>query len=143
MSEDLVYDVVSNMTKIPVSKLNSDETKNLLSLVDNLNSKVIGQSEAVTKIAKSIRRNRVGIRQPGKPIGTFILLGSSGSGKTYLAKQLAKEVFGSEENLIRIDMSEYQEKHTITRLIGAPPSYVGYEDGGQLLLQVILFQIIF
>ena len=132
VSEDLVYDVVSNMTKIPVSKLNSDETKNLLSLVDNLNSKVIGQSEAVTKIAKSIRRNRVGIRQPGKPIGTFILLGSSGSGKTYLAKQLAKEVFGSEENLIRIDMSEYQEKHTITRLIGAPPSYVGYEDGGQL-----------
>ena len=132
VTDDLVYDVVSNMTKIPITKLNSDETKNLISLADNINSKVIGQSEAVLKIAKSIRRNRLGIREPNKPIGSFIFLGSTGVGKTHLAKQLAKEIFGSEENLIRVDMSEYQEKHTITRLIGAPPSYVGYEDGGQL-----------
>jgi len=113
---DLVYDVVSNMTKIPISKLNADETKSLAEMEGNLNDKVIGQEEAVSKIAKSIRRNRLGIKDPNKPIGSFIFLGSTGVGKTHLAKQLAKQIFGTEDALIRIDMSEYQEKHNISRL---------------------------
>ena len=133
---ELVYDVVSNMTKIPVSKLNSDDKKALIDLDENLNNLVIGQSDAVKRIAKSIRRNRLGIKDPNRPIGSFIFLGSTGVGKTYLAKQLAKEVFGSVDNLIRMDMSEYQEKHTVSRLIGAPPGYVGYDEGGQLTEQV-------
>ena len=133
---DLVYEVVSNMTKIPVTKLNADETKLLSEMEANLSDKVIGQSDAVSKIAKSIRRNRIGIKDPNKPIGSFIFLGSTGVGKTYLAKQLAKQMFGSEDNMIRVDMSEYQEKHTISRLIGAPPGYVGYDEGGQLTEQV-------
>ena len=133
---DLVYEVVSNMTKIPVTKLNADETKLLSEMEANLSDKVIGQAEAVSKIAKSIRRNRIGIKDPNKPIGSFIFLGSTGVGKTYLAKQLAKQMFGSEDNMIRVDMSEYQEKHTISRLIGAPPGYVGYDEGGQLTEQV-------
>jgi ATP-dependent Clp protease ATP-binding subunit ClpC len=136
VSLELVYDVVSNMTKIPVSKLNADDTKALVDLDKTLNNKVIGQEEAVKRIAKSIRRNRLGIKDPNRPIGSFIFLGSTGVGKTYLAKQLAKEVFGSEDSLIRVDMSEYQEKHTVSRLIGAPPGYVGYDEGGQLTEQV-------
>jgi len=124
------------MTKIPVTKLNADETKLLSEMETNLSDKVIGQSEAVSKIAKSIRRNRIGIKDPNKPIGSFIFLGSTGVGKTYLAKQLAKQMFGSEDNMIRVDMSEYQEKHTISRLSGAPPGYVGYDEGGQLTEQV-------
>ena len=136
VTEELVYEVVSNMTKIPISKLNSDETKLLTELEKNLSGKVIGQGEAVIKISKSIRRNRLGIKDPNKPIGSFIFLGSTGVGKTLLAKQLAKEIFGSEDNLIRVDMSEFQEKHTISRLIGAPPGYVGYDEGGQLTEQV-------
>lgn len=133
---ELVYDVVSNMTKIPITKLTLDETKSLSKLSETLSEKVIGQNEAVIKIAKSIRRNRLGIKDPNKPIGSFIFLGSTGVGKTYLAKQLAKEMFGSEENMIRVDMSEFQERHTISRLIGAPPGYVGYDEGGQLTEQV-------
>ena len=134
--EELIYEVVSNMTKIPVSKLNLDEKNTLVNLELSLSSTVIGQEEAVTKISKSIRRNRVGIKDPNRPIGSFIFLGSTGVGKTFLAKQLAKEIFGSEDNLIRVDMSEYQEKHTISRLIGSPPGYVGHEEGGQLTEQV-------
>ena len=134
--EDVVYEVVSNMTKIPISKINLDEKQSLLDLHTNLNTKVIGQSDAVLKISKSIRRNRIGIKDPNKPIGSFIFLGSTGVGKTFLAKQLAKEIFGTEESLIRVDMSEYQEKHTISRLIGSPPGYVGHEEGGQLTEQV-------
>jgi ATP-dependent Clp protease ATP-binding subunit ClpC len=133
---ELVYEVVSNMTKIPVSKLTSDDTQALVNLESLLNGKVIGQPEAVKRIAKSIRRNRLGIKDPSRPIGSFIFLGSTGVGKTYLAKQLAKEVFGSEDNLIRVDMSEYQAKHTVSKLIGAPPGYVGYDEGGQLTEQV-------
>ena len=133
---ELVYEVVSNMTKIPVNKLTSDDTQALVNLESLLNGKVIGQPEAVKRIAKSIRRNRLGIKDPNRPIGSFIFLGSTGVGKTYLAKQLAKEVFGSEDNLIRVDMSEYQEKHTVSKLIGAPPGYVGYDEGGQLTEQV-------
>jgi ATP-dependent Clp protease ATP-binding subunit ClpC len=134
--EELVYEVVSNMTKIPISNINLDERNNLINLSDNLSSKVIGQEEAVLKITKAIRRNRMGIKDPNKPIGSFIFLGSTGVGKTYLAKQLAKEIFGSEDNMIRVDMSEYQEKHTISRLIGSPPGYVGHDEGGQLTEQV-------
>ena len=136
ITTELVFEVVSNMTKIPVSKLTADETNALAKLADNLSGKVIGQDEAVLRVAKSIRRNRIGIKDPNKPIGSFIFLGSTGVGKTLLAKQLAKEIFGSEDSLIRVDMSEFQEKHTISRLIGSPPGYVGYDEGGQLTEQV-------
>jgi ATP-dependent Clp protease ATP-binding subunit ClpC len=136
VSEELIYEVVSNMTKIPVSKLNLDEKNTLVNLESSLNFTVIGQEEAVMKISKSIRRNRVGIKDPNRPIGSFIFLGSTGVGKTFLAKQLAKQIFGNEDNLIRVDMSEYQERHTISRLIGSPPGYVGHEEGGQLTEQV-------
>jgi ATP-dependent Clp protease ATP-binding subunit ClpC len=131
-----VYDVVSNMTKIPVNKMSVDDTKSLLDLDKNLIGKVIGQDNAVVKIAKSIKRNRLGIKDPNRPIGSFVFLGSTGVGKTYLAKQLAKEMFGSEDSLIRVDMSEYQEKHSISKLVGAPPGYVGYEEGGLLTEKV-------
>ena len=134
--EELIYEVVSNMTKIPISNINLDEKNSLINLDTNLNSIVIGQEEVVLKITKAIRRNRIGIKDPNKPIGSFIFLGSTGVGKTFLAKQLAKEIFGSPDNLIRVDMSEYQEKHTISRLIGSPPGYVGHDDGGQLTEQV-------
>ena len=134
--EELIYEVVSNMTKIPVNKINIDEKNSLVNLEESLNDYVIGQEEAVKKISKAIRRNRVGIKDPNRPIGSFIFLGSTGVGKTFLAKKLAKEIFGSEDSLIRVDMSEYQEKHTISRLIGSPPGYVGHEEGGQLTEQV-------
>ena len=131
-----VYDVVSNMTKIPVNKMSVDDTKALLNLDKELMGKVIGQDEAVKKIAKAIKRNRLGIKDPNRPIGSFVFLGSTGVGKTHLAKQLAKEMFGSENSLIRVDMSEYQEKHTVSKLVGAPPGYVGYEEGGLLTEKV-------
>ena len=97
---------------------------------------VIGQDDAVVKIAKSLRRNRVGIRNPKKPIGSFMFLGPTGTGKTHLAKRLAKYMFGNEDSLIRVDMSEYQEKHAVSRMVGAPPGYVGHEEGGQLTEKV-------
>jgi ATP-dependent Clp protease ATP-binding subunit ClpC len=131
-----VYDVVSNMTKIPVNKMSIDDAKSLMDLDKNLIGKVIGQDDAVVKITKSIKRNRLGIKDPNRPIGSFVFLGSTGVGKTYLAKQLAKEMFGSEDSLIRVDMSEYQEKHSISKLVGAPPGYVGYEEGGMLTEKV-------
>jgi ATP-dependent Clp protease ATP-binding subunit ClpC len=131
-----VYDVVSTITKIPVSKMSVDDVKTLVNLDKELVGKVIGQDDAVLKIVKSIKRNRLGIKDPNRPIGTFVFLGSTGVGKTHLAKQLAKEMFGSAESLIRVDMSEYQEKHTISKLVGAPPGYVGYDEGGQLTEKV-------
>jgi ATP-dependent Clp protease ATP-binding subunit ClpC len=131
-----VYDVVSNMTKIPVNKMSVDDTKSLINLDKEMIGKIIGQDAAVIKIVKSIKRNRLGIKDPNRPIGSFIFLGSTGVGKTHLAKTLAKEMFGSEESLIRVDMSEYQEKHTISKLVGAPPGYVGYDEGGQLTEKV-------
>ena len=136
ISVEQVYDVVSNMTKIPVSKMSIDDTNALIKMDKVLMSNVIGQDDAVSKIVKSIRRNRIGIKDPNRPIGSFIFLGSTGVGKTHLAKQIAKEMFGSEGSLIRVDMSEYQEKHSVSRLVGAPPGYVGYEEGGQLTEQV-------
>ena len=131
-----VYDVVSSMTKIPVSKMSLDDTNALINMDSVIKAKVIGQDEAVEKIVKSIRRNRIGIKDPNRPIGSFIFLGSTGVGKTHLAKQIAKEMFGSEDSMIRVDMSEYQEKHTVSRLVGAPPGYVGYDEGGMLTEQV-------
>lgn len=131
VSVDDVYEMVTNMTKIPISKMDDDESEKLLKLQNNLSSVVIGQNDAIDIIVKSIYRSRIGIKDPNKPI-SYIFLGSTGVGKTYLAKQLAKELFGSTDNLIRFDMSEFQEKHTISRLFGAPPGYVGYEEGGQL-----------
>ena len=131
-----VYDVVSNMTKIPVSKMSVDDTKALINLDKHIVGTVIGQDAAVIKVAKSIKRNRLGIKDPNRPIGSFVFLGSTGVGKTHLAKQLAKEMFGTEDALIRVDMSEYQEKHTVSKLVGAPPGYVGYEEGGMLTEKV-------
>jgi ATP-dependent Clp protease ATP-binding subunit ClpC len=133
---ETVYQVVSSMTKIPVSKMDADDSKALMNLDKSIMGKVIGQDAAVVKIAKSIKRNRLGIKDPNRPIGSFIFLGSTGVGKTHLAKQLAKEMFGTEDSLIRVDMSEYQEKHTISKLVGAPPGYVGYEEGGLLTEKV-------
>ncbi len=136
VTEDNVADVVSMMTGIPVNKVAQTETKKLANLPDAIKGKVIGQDEAVAKIAKSIQRNRAGLKDPNKPIGSFIFLGQTGVGKTQLAKVIAKEIFDSEDALIRIDMSEYMEKFAISRLVGAPPGYVGYEEGGQLTEKV-------
>ena len=132
VTEDDIFDAVSQITKIPISKLDRDETKNLLALDSLIKKTVIGQDEAIEKVCRAIRRNRVGIREVKKPIGSFIFLGSTGVGKTHLAKAIAREVFGSEESLIRLDMSEYKERFNATRLIGSPPGYVGYNEGGQL-----------
>jgi ATP-dependent Clp protease ATP-binding subunit ClpC len=120
------------MTNIPVTKIVKSEKNKLASLSEKISTKLIGQEEAVKKVVKSIQRNRAGLKEPDKPIGSFIFLGQTGVGKTQLAKILAEEIFESDENLIRIDMSEYMEKFAISRLIGAPPGYVGYEEGGQL-----------
>jgi len=136
VTEDHVADVVSMMTGIPVNKIAQAESKKLAKLPDAIKGKVIGQDEAVAKIAKSIQRNRAGLKDPNKPIGSFIFLGQTGVGKTQLAKVIAKEIFDSEDALIRIDMSEYMEKFAISRLVGAPPGYVGYEEGGQLTEKV-------
>ena len=136
VTEEMVYEVVSQMTKIPISKLSQSESDSLINLEESLTKSVIGQEDAVSKISKAIRRNRVGIKDPNKPIGSFIFLGSTGIGKTHLAKQLAKEIFGNSDALIRVDMSEYQEKFTMTRLVGSPPGYVGHQEGGQLTEQV-------
>lgn len=136
VTEDNVADVVSMMTGIPVNRIAQTESNKLAHLPELLQGKVIGQNDAVTKIARSIQRNRAGLKDPNRPIGSFIFLGSTGVGKTQLAKVLAKELFDSEDALIRIDMSEYMEKFAISRLIGAPPGYVGYEEGGQLTEKV-------
>lgn len=136
VSYDNVADVVSMMTGIPVNRIAQTESNKLAKLPDLIKGKVIGQDLAVEKIAKSIQRNRAGLKDPNKPIGSFIFLGQTGVGKTQLAKVIAKELFDSEDALIRIDMSEYMEKFAVSRLIGAPPGYVGYEEGGQLTEKV-------
>jgi ATP-dependent Clp protease ATP-binding subunit ClpC len=132
VTEDNVADVVSMMTGIPVNKIAQTEINKLAKLPDLIKGKVIGQDEAVSKVVKAIQRNRAGLKDPNKPIGSFIFLGQTGVGKTQLAKVLARELFDSDDALVRIDMSEYMEKFAISRLIGAPPGYVGYEEGGQL-----------
>jgi len=132
VSLDDVYDIISDMTGVPITKLDTKETKKLLQLEETLTSKVIGQDEAVKTISKAIRRNRVGIKEANKPIGSFIFIGSTGVGKTYLAKSIAETLFGDPDKIIRVDMSEYMEKHNVSKLIGSPPGYVGYDEGGQL-----------
>ncbi|MBT7675403.1 MAG: ATP-dependent Clp protease ATP-binding subunit [Flavobacteriaceae bacterium] len=132
VNENNIADVVSMMTNIPVNKIVNSEKSKLSKLSGLIGEKLIGQKEAIEKVVKAIQRNRAGLKAPDKPIGSFIFLGQTGVGKTQLAKILASEIFDSEENLIRIDMSEYMEKFAISRLIGAPPGYVGYEEGGQL-----------
>ena len=136
VTEDNVADVVSMMSGIPVNRIAQTESNKLAKLPELIENKVIGQKEAVMKIARSIQRNRAGLKDPNRPIGSFIFLGQTGVGKTQLAKVLAKELFDSEDALIRIDMSEYMEKFAISRLVGAPPGYVGYEEGGQLTEKV-------
>ncbi|WP_055444988.1 ATP-dependent Clp protease ATP-binding subunit [Lacinutrix himadriensis] len=136
VSEDNVADVVSMMTGIPVNRIAQKESNKLAELPQLIKGKVIGQDEAVAKVVKAIQRNRAGLKDPNKPIGSFIFLGQTGVGKTQLAKVLARELFDSEDSLIRIDMSEYMEKFAISRLVGAPPGYVGYEEGGQLTEKV-------
>ena len=136
VTEDNVADVVSMMTGIPVNRIAQTESNKLAKLPELIQGKVIGQNDAVLKIARSIQRNRAGLKDPNRPIGSFIFLGQTGVGKTQLAKVLAKELFDSEDALVRIDMSEYMEKFSISRLVGAPPGYVGYEEGGQLTEKV-------
>jgi len=136
VSEDNVADVVSMMSGIPVNRIAQTESNKLAGLPELIKSNVIGQDDAVAKVSKAIQRNRAGLKDPNKPIGSFIFLGQTGVGKTQLAKVLAKELFDSEDALIRIDMSEYMEKFAISRLVGAPPGYVGYEEGGQLTEKV-------
>ncbi len=136
VTENDVAEVVAMMTGVPVQRIAENEGSRLLKMEDELAGSVIGQDEAIRKISKAIRRNRAGLKDPNKPIGTFIFLGPTGVGKTYLTKVLAKYLFDSEHSMIRIDMSEYMEKFAVSRLIGAPPGYVGYEEGGQLTEKV-------
>lgn len=132
VDEDVVAEIVSRMTGIPLTRLESEEAKKLLHLEEELHTMVVSQDEAIKAVAKAIRRSRAGLKNPNRPVATFIFIGPSGVGKTHLAKSLAKFMFGEEEALVQIDMSEYMEKHNISRLIGAPPGYIGYEEGGQL-----------
>ena len=136
VTEDVVYDVVSLMTKIPINKINTDETEHLRTLKETLCTKVIGQDDAVAKIARSIQRNKVGLNDPKKPIFSGLLIGNSGVGKTELAKQLAKHMFNSEDALIRLDMSEFSDKISTSKLTGTSPGYVGYEDGSPFLNKI-------
>jgi len=132
VTEETIAQIVSGWTKIPVQKLAEKETKRLARLEKTLHQRVIGQEEAVMAVAKAIKRGRVGLKDPARPIGSFLFLGPTGVGKTELSKALAEAVFGSEQALIRVDMSEYMEKHSVSKMIGSPPGYVGYEEGGQL-----------
>lgn len=132
VGENEIADVVSDWTKIPVRKLEEEESERLLKLETILHERVVGQEEAVTAVARAIRRGRVGLKDPRRPIGSFLLLGPTGVGKTELSKALSEAMFGTENALIRVDMSEYMEKHSVSKMIGSPPGYVGYEEGGQL-----------
>ena len=136
VTSETVAQIVSIMTGIPAHRIGSEENQRLRTLDKNLQGNVIGQDEAVRKVVRAIQRSRVGLKDPNRPIGTFLFVGPTGVGKTYLTKRLALEMFGSEASLIRIDMSEYGEKHTVSRMMGAPPGYVGYEEGGQLTERV-------
>jgi len=132
VGEEDVAEVIAMMTGVPVKKMSKNETERLVSMPDELNGKVIGQQEAISKIVRAIQRNRAGLKDPNKPIGVFLFLGPTGVGKTYLAKVLAEYLFDSQDAIARLDMSEYTEKYTISKMIGSPPGYVGYGEGGQL-----------
>ena len=132
VSEEEIAKIISRWTGIPVAKLNESERNKTLHLDEELHKRVVGQDEGVTRVTEAIIRSKAGIKDPGKPIGSFLFLGPTGVGKTELAKALAASLFDDESNMVRLDMSEYMEKHSVSRLIGAPPGYVGYEEGGQL-----------
>jgi ATP-dependent Clp protease ATP-binding subunit ClpC len=132
VNEEDIYQIVSEITKIPIQRMDKDEVKSLLMMDEDMKKEVIGQNEAVIKICKAIRRSRVGIKDHNRPIGSFIFLGSTGVGKTHIAKTLAKLMFGTPDNVIRVDMSEYMEKHAVSKMVGSPPGYVGHDEGGQL-----------
>ena len=136
MKAEDIAEIVAMWTGIPVVQLTQEESERLLHLEDTLHKRVIGQDEAVTAIAKAIRRGRVGLKDKNRPIGSFIFLGPTGVGKTELCKALAEAMFGDEKAMIRLDMSEYMEKHTVSRLVGSPPGYVGFDEGGQLTEKV-------
>ena len=132
VDEEVVAEVVSKMTGIPLTRLSTEDSLRLMKMEDELHKRVISQDEAVKAVARAVRRSRSGLKDPKRPTGCFIFAGPTGVGKTLLAKALAEFMFGDEDALIQIDMSEYMEKHNVSRLIGAPPGYVGYEEGGQL-----------
>ncbi|HEX4609923.1 MAG TPA: ATP-dependent Clp protease ATP-binding subunit, partial [Urbifossiella sp.] len=132
VDEEVIAEVVSKMTGVPLKKVGEDETRRLLNMEAELHNAVISQNEAIRAIAKAVRKSRAGLKDPKRPIGSFIFAGPTGVGKTLLAKQLAKFMFGDENNIVQLDMSEYMEKHNVSRLVGAPPGYIGYEEGGQL-----------
>jgi len=132
VDENEIAEVLSNWTGVPVYKMTEKETERLMHMEDSLHKRVIGQDEAVITVSKAIRRSRSGLKDPKRPIGSFIFLGPSGVGKTELAKTIAEFLFGKEESLIQVDMSEYMEKHSVSKLVGSPPGYVGYDEGGQL-----------
>jgi ATP-dependent Clp protease ATP-binding subunit ClpC len=136
VDEENVAEVIAMMTGIPTKRIAQKEGTKLLGMTTDLQSKIIGQDEAITKLSKAIQRTRVGLKDPAKPIGSFVFLGPTGVGKTELAKELARYLFDKEDSLVRIDMSEYMEKFSVSRLVGAPPGYVGYEEGGQLTEKV-------
>ena len=132
IGENEIAEVVAQWTKIPVQKLAEKESERLLKLEKTLHKRVIGQEEAVTAVARAMRRGRVGLKDPNRPIGSFLFLGPTGVGKTELSKALAEAMFGSEDAMIRVEMSEYMEGHSVSKMIGSPPGYVGFEEGGQL-----------
>ena len=132
LTEEDIAEVIASWTNIPVKKLTQDENEKLKNLEDALHKRVIGQDEAVKAVSKAIRRGRVGLKDPNRPIGSFLFLGPTGVGKTELSKALAESLFGNENSMIRVDMSEYMEPHSVSKLIGSPPGYVGYDEGGQL-----------
>ena len=136
LKEEDIAKVISTWTGIPVAKITETENEKLRHLEENLHKRVVGQDEAVTSVAKAIRRGRVGLTDPNRPTGSFLFLGPTGVGKTELAKALAEAMFGSENSIIRVDMSEFMESHSVAKLIGAPPGYVGYDEGGQLTEKV-------
>src|SRR5258708_37921027 len=136
VTPELIAQIVENWTGVPVSQMLEGERQNLINMEEDLGKRVVGQDEAISVVSRVIRRSRAGLKDPKRPIGSFLFLGPTGVGKTELAKALAAELFGGEDNLIRLDMSEYMEPHTVSRLFGSPPGYVGYDEGGQLTEQV-------
>ena len=132
VTPDDIAEVVSMWTKIPVARLGTEEKQSLLDMEATLTTKVAGQEDAIEAISKAVRRARSGLKNPTRPIGCFLFLGPTGVGKTHLVKKLSEFLFGAEDKMVRLDMSEYMERHTVARLIGSPPGYVGFEDGGQL-----------
>ena len=136
LSEENIAEVIAGWTGIPLTKINETESDRLLNLEDTLHKRVIGQNDAVNSISKAVRRARAGLKDPKRPIGSFIFLGPTGVGKTELARALAESMFGEDDAMIRVDMSEFMEKHAVSRLVGAPPGYVGHDDGGQLTEKV-------